>query len=182
MTSASVSPVLLASASGGGGGLTDVNFALFWFTFILFGLFAFVLGKFGWKPLLKMIEEREKGVREAVEGAHKANAEAQALLARHQEMLRDSTREREEILQKAIKEAETIRGELLGKARADAEELLERARGEIERETRRALVDVRLEVADLAVEAASKIVTSSLSADAQKKLVEEFIASLPPLS
>jgi F-type H+-transporting ATPase subunit b len=181
MIPAFASPVLLASASGGGG-LTDINTTLFVFTFVLFGLFAFVLGKFGWKPLLRMIEEREKGVREAVEGAHKANAEAQALLARHQEMLRDSTREREEILQKAIKEAEAIRVELLAKAKGDAEGLLERARSEIERETRRALVDVRLQVADLAVEAASKIVTSSLSAEAQKKLVDEFIDSLPPLS
>jgi F-type H+-transporting ATPase subunit b len=175
-----VAPVLVASATGGGG-LTDVNGTLFVFTLVLFGLFAFVLARFGWKPLLKIIEEREKSVREAVEGAHKANAEAQTLLARHQELLRDTTREREEILQKAIQEAETIRGELVATAKADAEAQIERARGEIERETRRALIEVRSEVADLAIEAASKIVSSSLSAEAQKKLVDEFIASLPPL-
>lgn len=163
----------------GGGGLVDVDRALFVATLVLFALFAFVLGKFGWGPLLSVIEEREKGVREAVEGAQRANTEAQALLERHKEMLRDAGREREDIIKRALAEAETLRTELSARARAESEQMVQKAREQIEREKSLAVLELRAQVADLAVEAASRIVTSSLTPDAQKKLVDEFITSLP---
>jgi F-type H+-transporting ATPase subunit b len=175
-------PAVLLSGGTGSRSITDVNLMLFVSTLVLFALFALVIGRFGWGPLLKMIEEREKSVRDAVESAQKANADAQALLARHQEMLRDAGREREELIKKALQEAERLRSELVGQAKAEAEGLVQRAREEIERETRRALVQIRTQVADLALEAASKIVVSSMTPAAQKKLVQDFVDQLPPLA
>ena len=80
-------PALLAAASAeeAGGGLANVNLGLTIWTIVLFALFAAVLSKFGWGPLLRAIEEREKGIRDAVEGAQKAHDEAQALVAQHKE-------------------------------------------------------------------------------------------------
>jgi len=174
-------PALLAAASaeGGGGGLADVNLGLTIWTIVLFALFAAVLAKFGWGPLLRAVEEREKSIRDAIEGAQKANSEAQALVAQHREALAQARREREEIIKQAIAEAQQMRTELLAQARADAEHLLQKAREQIEREKRTALQEIRAQVADLAIEAASKIVASSLTPEAQRKLVEEFIQKLP---
>jgi F-type H+-transporting ATPase subunit b len=174
-------PALLAAASteGGGGGLADVNLGLTIWTIVLFALFAAVLAKFGWGPLLRAVEEREKSIRDAIEGAQKANSEAQALLAQHREALAQARREREEIIKQAIAEAQQMRTELLAQARADAEHLLQKAREQIEREKRTALQEIRAQVADLAIEAASKIVASSLTPEAQRKLVEDFIQKLP---
>ena len=174
-------PALLAAASaeGGGGGLADVNLGLTIWTIVLFALFAAVLAKFGWGPLLRAVEEREKSIRDAIEGAQKANSEAQALVAQHREALAQARREREEIIKQAIAEAQQMRTELLAQARADAEHLLQKAREQIEREKRTALQEIRAQVADLAIEAASKIVASSLTPEAQRKLVEDFIAKLP---
>jgi F-type H+-transporting ATPase subunit b len=171
--------LLAASPEGGGTGLTDVNFTLTAATIVLFLLFAAVLTRFGWKPLLHLIEEREKGVKDAVEGAEKANAEAQALLEQHKEMLRQAGREREEILARTLKDAEQVKSELLAKSRAESEQIVQRAREQLERERVRAVADLRAQVADLAVEAAAKIVTSSLTPEAQRKLVTEFIETLP---
>ena len=181
MTTLSASGAAILLSAGGGGGLADIDFGLFVWTLILFALFAVILARFGWKPLLKIIEDREKGVRDAVESAHKANAEAQALLARHQDLLRSAGREREEILKKAMQEADRLRGELVANARDEAEGLIQRAREEIGRETRHALADARTQIADLAVEAASKIVVSSMTPEAQKKLAQEFVDNLPRL-
>ena len=174
-------PALLAAASaeGGGGGLADVNLGLTIWTIVLFALFAAVLAKFGWGPLLRAVEEREKSIRDAIEGAQKANSEAQALVAQHREALAQARREREEIIKQAIAEAQQMRTELMAQARADAEHLLQKAREQIEREKRTALQEIRAQVADLAIEAASKIVASSLTPEAQRKLVEEFIQKLP---
>ena len=173
-----VAPLPLAAA-GGGGGILSVDWTLMWGTVVVFGIFAWLLGKVAWGPLLKIIDEREKAIRDDVASAEKAAAEAKEALAKHQDMLRGAGREREEILAKALKEAETARNELVEKARTDAETIVTRAREQIERDKDQAIAEVRGQVADIAVEAAAKIVKSSLSPEAQKKLVDDYITSLP---
>ena len=172
-------PLLLAAAEGGGGGLISVDATLVVGTIVLFGLFAWVLGRFAWGPLLKIVEDRESTIRAQVATAEKAAAEAKELLVQRQEMLRGAGREREEILLKAMKEAELIRADLVGKARAEAEHVADRAREQIGRDKAAAIAELRTQVADIAVEAAAKIVKSSLTPEAQRKLVDEYVASLP---
>ena len=174
MPLASLAGVLLAA-----GGLTDINWTLNVAALVLFAIFAFVLARFAWKPLLQMIEEREKGVRDAVVSAEKASADAQALLEKHRELIRETGRERDELMKRAMKEAEQLKQELSGRARAESEQILQKAHDQISRETALAVQQLRAEVADIAVEAAAKIVTSSLTPDAQRKLVADFIANLP---
>ena len=182
MTPQLLAIVALLASEGGGGGLTDVDATLFWATLVLFLMFAAVLGKFAWKPLLDMVESREKSVQEQVDGAHKANTEAQALLAQRQEGLQAAAREREEMIVRAQKEAEQIRTDLVAKARADAEGILDKAKQQIQQEKNRAVQELRAQVADLAVEAAARIVQSSLTPDAQRKLVDDYMKALPKSS
>ena len=175
---ASLVPLPLAAA-GGGGGILSVDWTLMWGTVVVFSIFAWILGRFAWGPLLKIIDEREKNIRDNVESAEKAAAEAREALARHQEMLRGAAREREQIMGRAVQEAEAARADLVEKARTDAETIVTRAREQIERDKNAAIAEVRAQVADIAVEAASRIVKSSLTPEAQKKLVDDYITSLP---
>ncbi len=168
----------LLLAEGGGGSLTDINFNLTLWTLVLFALFAGVLWKFAWGPILAIIEGREKAIKDEVEGAHRANAEAAQLLEKHKELVRDAGREREELLKRTRAEADQVRNELQAKARAEADLTVERAREQIQRERDLAITALRAQVADVAIEAAAKIVESSLTKDAQKKIVDEFVASL----
>jgi F-type H+-transporting ATPase subunit b len=161
------------------GGLTDINLTLTAFTLILFTLFVIVLSKFAWGPLLAAIDEREKSIREALEGSQKANAEAAALLAQHKDLVRQIGAEREEIIKKATKEAEEFRIDLMAKARTDGDDIVRRAKEQIARESAVALAKLREEVADLAVLGAGKIVASSMTPEAQKKLVSDFVSTLP---
>ena len=132
-------PGTLAPALLAAGGLTDFDATLFWSTLVLFLLFAVVMSKLAWKPLLAMIEEREKGVRDSVEGAQRASTEAQALLAQHQELLREAGRQREEIIKRSIADAEQLKAELSAQARAEADQILVKAKEQIEREKRLAI-------------------------------------------
>lgn len=175
----SLANLLLLSAEGGRGSLTDIDFTLFVSTLVLFVLFASILGKFAWKPILQMVGEREKTVRDQVEGAEKAQAEAQALLAKRQEMLKDAGRERDEMLARAAKEAEQLKAGLVEKARSDADQIVVRAKQQIALERSQAVLELRNQVADLAMAAAEKIVRSSLTPEAQRKLVDDTIAALP---
>jgi F-type H+-transporting ATPase subunit b len=162
-----------------GGSFLSVDTTLLWATLVVFALFAWILGKFAWGPLLKIVDDREKMIREQVDSAEQAAEEAKSLLAQHQEMLKGAGREREEILGKALKEADSLRTELVGKARAEAEQATARAREQIQREKEQALAEIRTQVADIAVEAASRIVKSSLTEEAQRKLVDDYIQELP---
>ena len=161
------------------GGLTDVNFGLTLWTVVLFILFAVIMTKLGWRPLLHAIEEREKGIRGAVDGAQKAHTEAQALLAQHKEMLREAGREREEIIKRALKDAEQLKADLTARAKTESDQMVQRARQQIDQEKNQAILELRGQVADLAMEAASKIVASSMTPEAQRKLVDEFIKTVP---
>jgi F-type H+-transporting ATPase subunit b len=176
MSLSPLSGVLLAS-----GGLTDIDATLFYSTLVLFALFALILAKFAWKPLLQIIEEREKGVRDAVDGAQRANAEAQVLLEKHKELLREAGRERDEVLKKALQEADALKTDLQARARAESDQMIQRAKEQVDREKATAIQELRSQVADLAVEAASRIVTSSLTPEAQRKLVNDFIGSVGKL-
>jgi len=170
----SVSP-----APPGRGGLTDIDFGLTLWTIVLFVLFTVLMTKLGWGPLLKAIEEREKGIRGAVDGAQKAHTEAQALLAQHKELLREAGRERDDIIKAAMKDAEQLKADLSARAKAESDQMVQRARDQIEREKNQAILELRGQVADLAVQAASKIVQSSLTPDAQRKLVDDFLKTMP---
>ena len=171
--------VSLVPAALAAGGFTDLEFGLTLWTVVLFAIFAFVLTKLGWKPLLAMIEEREKSIHDAVGSAQKANEEAQRLLAQHQELIREAGRQREEIMKRALADAETVKTDLIAQARAESDRMVQKAKEQIEREKKLAIQELRSSVADLAVEAAAKIVQSSLTPEAQKKLVHEFIDNLP---
>ncbi len=161
------------------GGLTDINWTLSLFTIVAFTLFVLVLSKFAWGPLLRAIDEREKSIGDALDASQRANADAQALLAQHKDLIRQIGAEREEIIKKATKEAEEFKAGLMTRARSEGDDLVRRAKDQIARETSVALAKLREEVVDLAVLGASKIVASSMTVEAQKKLVSEFVDTLP---
>ena len=161
------------------GGFTDLDLGLTIWTVVLFAIFAFVLTKLGWKPLLAMVEEREKGIRDAVGSAEKANEEAQRLLAQHQELIREAGRQRDEVMKRALADAEAVKTDLVAQAKAESDRMVQRAKEQIDREKKLAIQELRSQVADLAVEAALRIVKSSMTPEAQKKLVHEFIDNLP---
>src|SRR5574341_277024 len=121
-------PLLLAAAEGGGGNIMSVDRTLFVATLVAFAVFAWILAKFAWGPLLKIVDEREKTIRDQVDSAEKAAADAKGMLAQHQELLRGAGRERDEILARATRDSEALRAELQAKARADAEQVVARAR------------------------------------------------------
>ena len=81
--------------------------------------------------------------------------------------------------EQADKEAEEFKADLMAKARTEGDDIVRRAKEQIARETAVALAQLREEVADLAVLGASKIVASSMTPEAQKKLVSEFVSTLP---
>jgi hypothetical protein len=106
--------VFIVFAVAEGGFFLSVDSILLWVIFVVFALFAWIFGRFAWGLLFKIVDEREKTIREQVDFAQQAAVEAKVLLVWYEEMLKEVGREREEILQKVFKEAGQVRGELVG--------------------------------------------------------------------
>jgi F-type H+-transporting ATPase subunit b len=167
-----VTPVIAA-------GIADINPGLTLWAAITFIVLLFVLGKFAWGPIVKLLDEREKTIREAIDSAKKERAEAERMLAEQKESLIRATREAAEIAKRNQQEVEVLRQQLTAKARKEADELVASARKQIVEEKSKAVVELRGMVADLAIDAASRLVKSSLDDKAQRQLVADYLKQLP---
>lgn len=150
---------------------------IFW-TVVTFVLLAILLGRFAWRPLLAVLEERERTIRESLEQAQKARAEAEETLRRNQEILAAARRETAAIIEQGKREAEALKGEITAQARREAQALVDQGRQQVQHEQRQAMEQLRRQVADLAIQAAERIIARSLDDTTQRELVDEYVRSL----
>ena len=160
-------------------GIMELNPGLTLWVAITFLVLIVVLAKVAWGPIVKMLDERERTIRDAIDQAKKERAEAEKLLGQQKDSLAQARREAADLAKKGQQEVEGLRAELTAKARKEADDLVATARRTIEEETRKAAAELKAQVADLAVGAATRIVKSSLDEKAQRALVEEYLRELP---
>jgi F-type H+-transporting ATPase subunit b len=170
--------VLLAAegeAAAGGGGLA-INF--FWIlvaagNFIIFATILYLaFGKQVSGMLAARRERIEQGIRDADQARQdRASAETERLAA-----LTEARREANEILARAQKVAQETRDADIAATRDELDRMRVRASDEITAEKQRALGELRSEVADLALQAASRVVGETMTDQRQRRLVEEFLA------
>jgi len=155
----------------------EVNFGLFFWTWVVFIALFFVLRKFAWPVILKNTEERERRIRQELADAEKMNAEAKALLEEHRRLMASAKGQTHALLAEAKVIAEREREALLAKARQEQEQILERAKREIGFERDRARMQLRREAVDLSLAAAAKLLEAKLDSEADRRLVTEFLES-----
>jgi F-type H+-transporting ATPase subunit b len=168
-----MSTLLLAS------GFTDVKPGLIFWTLVTFIVVAFILRSRAWKPILTLVEEREKQIANAIESAKKERAEAEKLLAEQKTAIAEARREAAEMMRKNTAEMEKFRDELMAKARAEAEGAKLDAKRAIDDERVKAIAQVKAEAVNLAIQIAEKLLTEKLDDSRHRKLAEDFMAQLP---
>jgi F-type H+-transporting ATPase subunit b len=156
----------------------EVNFGLFFWTWVVFFALMYLLKKFAWPPLLKATVEREKRIQALLEEAEQRNQKATALLAEHEKLLADTRAKAHAIVAEAKAVAEKERALALEKTRQEQEELLERARRDILAERDRAVAELRREAVDLSLAAASKLIGERLTSETDRKMVQEYLTTL----
>jgi F-type H+-transporting ATPase subunit b len=110
--------------------------------------------------------------------AERQRRESEELLAEYRARLAEAREQADDIMARARRAAETAEAEAVTVGKEKREELVSAAKRDIEDETRRALEQIRSEVADLTVLATEKVTRKSLTADDQKRLVEEALAEV----
>lgn len=155
--------------------LLSPSFGLIFWTIIIFLLTLLILGKYAWKPILKMLDEREKGIAESIETADRIKAEMSQMKSEHEQMLVEAKTERSRILKEAKEVKDQIIGEAKEQAKIEAKKIIEDAQVEINNQKMAALTDVKNQVGNLAIEVAEKILRKELSEkDAQQHYIEQL--------
>jgi F-type H+-transporting ATPase subunit b len=173
--------LLLIQEAGGHAGPAspfEVNFGLFFWTWVVFFALLYVLKRFAWPPLVQATVDREKRIQAQLEEAERRNREAQALLEQHQRLLEESRSKSHQIMAEAKAVAEKERALAVEKTRQEQEELLARALRDIASERERAVEDVRREAVDVSLAAASKLIGQRLDSDTDRRIVQEYLASV----
>jgi F-type H+-transporting ATPase subunit b len=158
--------------------LIQVTPGLMIWTIICFLVTFYVLKRVAFGPIQKIIDERRKRIREALDEADKARAEARKMLEEHRTMMAEARGQAEEILVEARKVAEAQKKRLRDELETDRQRRLEETAKQIEAETARALELIRAEVADLTVLATQKVTGKILDEKDHKRLIEEAIGEL----
>jgi F-type H+-transporting ATPase subunit b len=177
-----MSSLLLALSAAQGeeamGGPFTLEPGLIIWTWTVFIALFLLLRRFAWPAILKTTEEREHRIRTQIEEAERLNAEARAALVEHKALLASARQESHQLLLDTKSAAGKEREALLTRTRDEQEQLLDRAKKEIAAERERALAELRREAVDLSLAAASKLIGARLDAAGDRKLVEQYLASL----
>ena len=160
------------------GGIFSLNLGLVVWTWILF---LATLGVLVWKVFPAIsggLEERHQKIQGAIDEAHKAREDAEALRAEREAALAAARRDAQEVVEKARAAAEGLRKEILAEAKAQQVALLEDARREIGRERDQLREDIRKEAVDIALAASERLMRTRLDAEENRRLVTQFVSDL----
>lgn len=130
------------------------------------------------KPVKKMIDDRQKEIDDQYADAEQSKAEAAELKAQYEARLQEANAEREAILKEAYRKAQLRDEEMLRAAQEQAALTLRRADEQIDMEKKRARNELKDEVSVMAVNIASAVLARDVKASEHEKLIDSFIEKL----
>jgi F-type H+-transporting ATPase subunit b len=166
------------SEESGGSFLVSPGLGLMIWTLVLFLFTMWVLSKVAFPKIQEALDRRAKAIAESIEAAERQRKESDELLQEYRERLAEAREQADDIMARARRAAETASAEATAAGKEKREELVAAAKRDIEAETRRSLQQIRKEVADLTVLATEKVTRKSLTAEDQKRLVEDALAEV----
>ena len=142
--------------------------------FLLLALLTLVL----YRPVTRMLRERSERIAKGLLQAELAEKRAAQAEAEYQKRIEEARREAQAIVAQAREAAEKERQAILARAQSEAEELRARTEQELERERREALQALQEQVADLAIDAAGRVLGQAVDSATHRRLVRDFLSQL----
>ena len=128
-----------------------------------------------YKPVMRMLDERSRRVKDSMEQADAIKEQAARAGEEVKKQLDIASKEGQKRIDQAVQAGEGIKEKAKQSARQEAEALITRARSEIQRERDEAISELRKEVADLTIAAAEKVIDRSLDKEAHRELIEKIL-------
>jgi F-type H+-transporting ATPase subunit b len=167
-----------AHAAEGPASPFEVNFGLFFWTWVVFLILLYVLWKFAWPGILKATEEREQKIRGEIAEAERRNQEARAALEEATRRELEARQAAQRLLAEAKAAVEKERAAAVERVRQEQDAILARTRLEIATERDKAMAELRREAVDLALAAAAQVIGRRLDGDTDRQIVLEYLAKV----
>ena len=162
----------------GSGEFLNINFFTALFTLANTLALFFVLKKFLFKPVMKMIEDRQKEIDDLYDDAGKARSEAEKLETEYRQKLATATETGERMVKEAVIRGQHREEEIVRQANAEADAIRAKAQADIAQEKKKAVNEAKNEISGLALSIAGKVVGRELTDADQSRLVDSFIDEL----
>ena len=144
-------------------------------TFIIFVWFCM---KFIWPPIMNALNERRKTISDGLAAAEQGQREREKGQMDANELVEEAKSQAQEIISRAEKRGTEVVADAKSEARTEGERILNAARGEIEMEANRTREQLRVQVAQLAVSGAEKILAKEVDAKAHEKMLSDLADNL----
>ncbi|WP_373896306.1 F0F1 ATP synthase subunit B [Virgibacillus sp. CBA3643] len=151
----------------------DMITQLFFFILLLF-----LVGKFAWRPVVNMMQKREKYVADEIESAETSRKEAEIASKEAQEQLNQTKQEAQTMIENAKNAGVKQEKDIIESARQEAERIKQAAQDDIQNEKEQALQALQDKVASLSVQIATKVIEKEISATDQEQLINEYIKEI----
>ena len=148
------------------------------FTFCNMIITFLILKKFLFKPVKKMIDERQKEIDDMYADAESSRTEAAKLEADYAEHLSSARAERDEIMRDAVSLAQKREREIIAEAKGEAAAIMSKAEADIAQEKKKALNEVKNEISSISISIAAQVVGREISEADHARLVSDFIGKL----
>jgi F-type H+-transporting ATPase subunit b len=159
----------------GGFASLGVNLPLLVVFVVNFIILFLLLRLFLYKPVLKMLDERSRRTKEAMELAEVTKREYEQAKTEVQKQIDKGREEAQAIIAQAMQAGEKLKEESRQEAMKQAQAIVERTRMELEEERDRIIEDLRREFVDISIAAAEKVIKSALDKEKHRKLIEETL-------
>lgn len=143
-----------------------------------FIILVFVLSKYAFGPLVGVLQQRQETIQGNFDEAEARRNEMVKLQREYEDRLAKIEDEARDKIQVAVREAQVARDEIMTRAKSEAEDVIARGKADMAQQQAQAMVTMRNQLADLTVQAASRVVKDNLNTASHAKLIDEAIADL----
>ncbi len=149
---------------------------VFFWTLVTFGILVYILGKYGWKPIINALDNRIESIKNDIAFAEREKERATKIVYEQKEVLSKARNEAQGIISHAKKEADVMKDEILSKARIEAKNVVEKARQDIESSKTSAIEELKNEMGKLSLDIASKVIEKSLDPKDHQELISKALS------
>jgi F-type H+-transporting ATPase subunit b len=156
--------------------LLTPSFGLLFWMFVSFAIVFGLLAKFGFPVIVKMVDERRDYIKQSLESAEEANHKLENIKQESDAIIKEAGDRRSAIMRQATDEAGRLVQNAREQALVEAQKQMDNAVQKIEIEKQRAMADIRIQVAELSVVIAEKVLRRQLDSPAsQDALISRFL-------
>lgn len=145
---------------------------------ISFLILLFILHKFLYRPLLSLMDKRQKAVRDMIESAHEAEKKAKVYAEQTHKALDMAKNEILKMKEENRKISDAQRRKILEEARKESLALIAEAKERLTQERESVIKEIRSETANISLDIAKRILGREINPDDHKRLIEESIAQI----